>query len=117
MERERNPNRIRIGQELIRFGSFYKLYGTYFGNRLRSEALLRELFEKHGEEMRLVEERFKGAASALEARRENMTMSDCLQQPQYRMFKYVLLLKDYVRKMPRWHADYGSMVRALEVFE
>ena len=48
MERERNPNRIKIGQELVRFGAFYKLYGTYFGNRLRSEGLLRELFEKHG---------------------------------------------------------------------
>ena len=46
-----------------------------------------------------------------------MTMSDCLQQPQYRMFKYVLLLKDYIKKLPRWHFDYEHMRKALEVFE
>jgi hypothetical protein len=46
-----------------------------------------------------------------------MTISDCLMQPQYRMFKYVLLLKDYVKKLAKWHADYGNMVKALQVFE
>jgi hypothetical protein len=44
-------------------------------------------------------------------------MSDCLQQPQYRMFKYVLLLKDYIKKLPRWHPDFEHMRRALDVFE
>ncbi len=36
IRKEKNPNRILIGQKLIEFGSFYKLYGTYFGNRLKS---------------------------------------------------------------------------------
>lgn len=36
IEKEKNPNRIIIGKELIHFGTFYKLYATYFGNRLKS---------------------------------------------------------------------------------
>lgn len=36
VEREKNMNRIVIGPELIKFANFYKLYGTYFGNRMRS---------------------------------------------------------------------------------
>lgn len=45
IEKQKNPNRIIIGEKLIHFGNFYKLYGTYFGNRLKSEQLIRQLFE------------------------------------------------------------------------
>lgn len=44
VEKEKNMMRIVIGPELIKFGNFYKLYGTYFGNRMRSEQLLKKLF-------------------------------------------------------------------------
>ena len=36
VEKEKNLNRIVIGPELIKFGSFYKLTSQYFGNRLKS---------------------------------------------------------------------------------
>lgn len=46
-----------------------------------------------------------------------MTINDCLQQPQYRMFKYVLLLKDYLKKLPKYHKDYEPLQKALATFE
>jgi len=46
-----------------------------------------------------------------------MTISDCLEQPQYRMFKYVLLLKEYIRKLQRWHPDSEQMRKALALYE
>lgn len=46
-----------------------------------------------------------------------MNISDCLQQPQYRMFKYVLLMKDYLKKLPKTHKDYNSFSKALELFD
>lgn len=33
------------------------------------------------------------------------------------MFKYVLLLKDYLRKLPRSHKDWEPLSRALSKFE
>ena len=36
IEKQKNMNRIVIGPELIKFGSFYKLTSEYFGNRLKS---------------------------------------------------------------------------------
>lgn len=49
---QKNPNFILIGDQLISFATFYKLYGTYFGNRLRSQQLLKQLAEEHGHAMR-----------------------------------------------------------------
>lgn len=46
-----------------------------------------------------------------------MSISDCLQQPQYRMFKYVLLMKDYIKKLPKIHKDYKPLCKALDCFE
>ena len=40
-----------------------------------------------------------------------------MQQPQYRMFKYILLMKDYLKKLPRSHTDYEPFAKALKLFE
>jgi hypothetical protein len=117
VEKERYMNRICIGPQLIKFASFYKLTSEYFGNRLKSEKLLKRLFESHSQEMRAIEGKFQQAAKAADPRKEHMTMAGCLEQPQYRMFKYGLLLKEYIKKMPRWHCDYGRIAEAIEVFE
>lgn len=45
-----------------------------------------------------------------------MTIKDCLEQPLYRLFKYVLLLKEYLKKLPRHHQDYEPLTRAMERF-
>jgi hypothetical protein len=41
VRKQKNPNFIMIGDQLIHFATFYKLCGTYFGNRLRSHQLLK----------------------------------------------------------------------------
>ena len=46
-----------------------------------------------------------------------MTMAACLEQPQYRMFKYGLLLREYAKKMPSQHEDYKNIRQAIDVFE
>lgn len=40
----KNPNFIEIGNKLLKFVTFYKLYGTYFGCRLKTSALLKEVW-------------------------------------------------------------------------
>ena len=59
----------------------------------------------------------KGYLKGIDVRKENMTISDCLSQPQYRMFKYVLLMKDYLKKLPKNHKDYNAFSKALAMFE
>ena len=66
--------------------------------------------------MKAIEAKFQQAAKAADPRKEFMTMSACLEQPQYRMFKYGLLLKEYVRKMPHWHDDYPTIKQSIDVF-
>lgn len=46
-----------------------------------------------------------------------MSITDVLQQPQYRMFKYVLLMKDYLKKLPKTHKDYVPFSKALGLFD
>lgn len=41
--KEKRQNMMAFGDQLNHFASFYKLYGTYFGCRLKSEKLLREI--------------------------------------------------------------------------
>jgi hypothetical protein len=53
----------------------------------------------------------------IDERKGNITIVDLLQQPQYRMFKYVLLLKDYIKKLPKDHRDYCFLIKALQKFE
>ena len=48
----KNSDLIIFGNKLVHFASFYKLYGTYFGNRLKSQAVLKRLAECHPEEMK-----------------------------------------------------------------
>ena len=67
--------------------------------------------------MKRVEGRLQEAAKAVDPRKEHMTMTACLEQPQYRMFKYGLLLKEYRRKMPVWHIDYGQVQQAEAIFQ
>ncbi len=62
-------NRIVIGPELIKFGNFYKLYGTYFGNRSKAQPFLKSLFEQHPQDMQLISEQFKQAAGHLDQRK------------------------------------------------
>lgn len=45
-----------------------------------------------------------------------MTIKDCMEQPLYRLFKYVLLLKEYIKKLPRNHADYESVCACHNLF-
>lgn len=45
IRKEKNPNLILIGDQLVHFATFYKLYGTYFGNRLRSQQVIKKLTE------------------------------------------------------------------------
>jgi len=33
------------------------------------------------------------------------------------MFKYVLLLKDYIKKLPHWHPDYQNMLKAHTLYD
>jgi hypothetical protein len=110
---QKNPNFILIGDQLSSFATFYKLYGTYFGNRLRSQQLLKQLAEEHGHAIREIEERLRAYLRTIDVKKENMSISDCLQQPQYRMFKYVLLMKDYLKKLPKLHKDYVPFSKAL----
>jgi hypothetical protein len=58
-----------IGDKLIYFATFYKLYGTYFGNRLRSQQLLKKLSESHPEEMKRVEENLKSYMKTIDPRK------------------------------------------------
>lgn len=53
----------------------------------------------------------------VDSRKENMSIADLLSQPQYRMFKYVLLMKDYLKKLPKLHRDYEPFARALASFD
>ena len=39
-----------------------------------------------------------------------------MEQPLYRLFKYVLLLKEYVKKLPPQHPDYAAANTAMETF-
>lgn len=114
---QKNPNFIIFGEQLLSFGTFYKLYGTYFGSRLRSEKFLKTLLEEEPEKMHQVDEHLKDEAKRIDPRKENITIGDCLQQPQYRMFKYVLLLRDYLKKLPKVHKDYEPLQRAFTMFE
>lgn len=49
---QKNPNFIILGDQLLAFVAFYKVYGTYFGNRLRSERLLLQLNERNSSGMK-----------------------------------------------------------------
>ena len=46
-----------------------------------------------------------------------MSVKDCLEQPLYRLFKYVLLMNEYIKRLPKYHPDYSNMVTALGVFK
>mgnify|MGYP002145673011 CR=1 FL=1 len=35
-----------------------------------------------------------------------MTIKDIMDNPHSRLFKYVILLKEYIKKMPKYHPDY-----------
>lgn len=45
-----------------------------------------------------------------------MTIKDCMQQPLYRLFKYVLLIKEYMKKLPENHRDHETMSKAMNMF-
>lgn len=45
-----------------------------------------------------------------------MTIKDCMQQPLYRLFKYVLLIKEYKKKLPPFYGDYIPVNEALKTF-
>jgi len=45
-----------------------------------------------------------------------MTIKDCMQQPLYRLFKYVLLIKEYKKKLPQFYGDYNPVNEALKTF-
>lgn len=117
IRKEKNPNLILIGDKLVHFATFYKLYGTYFGNRLRSQQVIKKLTENYPEGMKEIEEKLKSYLKSIDVRKENMSITDVLQQPQYRMFKYVLLMKDYLKKLPKTHKDYVPFSKALGLFD
>jgi hypothetical protein len=39
--KSKNPHLILFGDKLNYFAIFYKLYGNYFGNKLKGEAILK----------------------------------------------------------------------------
>lgn len=45
-----------------------------------------------------------------------MTIKDCMEQPLYRLFKYVLLLKEYIKKLPSNHKDFKAVTACHEAF-
>lgn len=59
IRREKNPNKIIFGEKLLHFATFYKLYGTYFGNRLKCSQLLTALHDSHPSQMTDIEAALK----------------------------------------------------------
>ena len=78
---------------------------------------MKKLFQQFGSQMKSIQGRFQEAAKAADVKKEHMTMAGCLEQPQYRMFKYGLLLREYVKKMPKFHMDHKNILQAIQVFE
>ena len=78
---------------------------------------MKKLFQQHGSQMKAIEGKFQEAAKRADIKKEHMTMAGCLEQPQYRMFKYGLLLREYAKKMPSQHEDYKNIRQAIDVFE
>lgn len=48
--------------------------------------------------------------------KEAITIKDCMEEPLYRLFKYVLLMKDYIKKLPTSHPDYEAVNCAMKTF-
>jgi hypothetical protein len=55
IRKQKNPNFILIGDQLVHFATFYKLYGTYFGNRLKSQHVIKKLTEQYPQFMKEIE--------------------------------------------------------------
>lgn len=89
----RNPNKIMLGKEINKFANGYKLYGGYFGAHSKSSSLLAELAQKNEEKIKSIEVNMQAQLAAKQSKKESMTIKDCMEQPLYRLFKYVLLLK------------------------
>lgn len=49
-------------------------------------------------------------------KKEGMTIKDCMDQPLYRIFKYIILLKEYANKMSKFHPDYDSIKKCQALF-
>lgn len=105
-----------VGKKLLEFGSGYKLYGGYFGTHSKSEKLLGKASRENEEKMKEIEQGLQAAAKKVDPRKENITIKDCMEQPLYRLFKYVLLLKEYVKKLPKSHPDFATASQAMNTF-
>lgn len=44
------------------------------------------------------------------------TINEYMTQPQQRVFKYQLLLKEYLKKLPPYHPDYHETQEAEQIF-
>jgi hypothetical protein len=51
-----------------------------------------------------------------QSKKLTMTIKDCMEQPLYRLFKYVLLLKEYLKKLPKYHPDYNAIQNCHNLF-
>ena len=73
-----NPNRILIGKELGKIASGYKTYGEYFKNHSSCEKLLGNLNKNESHEMKEIEKGLREYLSAIDPKKENATINDCL---------------------------------------
>lgn len=67
--------------------------------------------------MRQLEEELREAVSKVEPKKANISISDLLEQPQYRLFKYILILDRYVKTLHLKHKDLKAVQNAYEKFD
>ena len=98
--------------------SGFKIYGGYFGTLLKTQKKMAELSEDSEEEMKKIEQNLQAEVrkNDPEGKKGARTINEYMSQPQQRVFKYELLLKEYLKKLPPYHPDYEDVKQALKTF-
>lgn len=52
----------------------------------------------------------------IDSSKESVTIQDLMEEPLYRLFKYVLFMKDYIKRLPTSHPDYQAINEAMKTF-
>ena len=66
--------------------------------------------------MKDIEEHLQKEMKKINPNKEVVTIKDCMDVPLHRVFKYILLIKDYIKKLPSYHPDYQTINEAMKTF-
>ena len=105
-----------IGKKIQQIVSGFKIYGIYFGYLLKTQNMLAELSRQNQSEMKQIQHDLQSEVKKKDPSKAGRTINEYMTQPQQRVFKYELLLKEYLKKLPSYHPDHHDSSEALKIF-